>query len=160
LEKVRMRTFSKVHGLAGARIGYAVAHRDLVTGLNKIRNHFGVNLLAQVGALASLEDPAFVQSVVDAVAEGRRDYEQLAARLGFEALASATNFVAIFVGGAERARYLLNALQDEGVFVRVPPVEPLNRYVRVSVGTPQDRAIFAEALEKVATGMPAPAPAD
>ncbi|RDD62511.1 pyridoxal phosphate-dependent aminotransferase [Ferruginivarius sediminum] len=152
---VRMRTFSKVHGLAGTRIGYAIGHRDLVTGLDKIRNHFGVTLVAQVGALASLNDPDFLQGVIDQVAEGRRDYEKLARRLGFRALPSATNFVAIDVGGAERARFLLNALQDEGVFVRVPPVAPLNRHVRVSVGTPRERAIFAEALEKVAADMPA-----
>ena len=57
---LRFRTFSKAHGMAGARIGYCVGHRDLVTGLNKIRNHFGVSRIAQAGALASLRDPDFV----------------------------------------------------------------------------------------------------
>ena len=110
------RTFSKAHGLAGARIGYCVGHRDLVTGLNKIRNHFGVSRIAQVGALASLRDPEFVARVVTEVAAGREEYARLAASLGLVALPSATNFVAIDVGGGDRARALLEELEARGVF--------------------------------------------
>ena len=108
---LRLRTFSKAHGLAGARIGYCVGHRDLVTGLNKIRNHFGVSRIAQVGALASLRDPEFVAQVIAEVAAGREDYARLAASLGLVALPSATNFVAIDVGGGDRARALLEELE-------------------------------------------------
>lgn len=155
---VRMRTFSKAHGMAGARIGYAIAHADLVAGLQKIRNHFGVNRIAQAGALASLDDPDFVRGVVDAVETGRQDYARLAARLGLSALPSATNFVAIDVGGAARARHLLRGLHDAGVFIRMPGVPPLDRCIRVSVGTPADRAVFAEALEQVLDDPSMPAP--
>ena len=65
---IRMRTFSKAHGMAGARIGYAIAPSRTIAGLGRIRNHFGVNRIAQAGALASLEDPAFIASVVEEVA--------------------------------------------------------------------------------------------
>ena len=147
---IRMRTFSKAHGMAGARIGYGLAHRDLIAGLNKIRNHFAVNRVAQAGALASLQDADFVAGVVAAVDEGRQDYYALAKDLGFKAIPSATNFVAIDVGSGERARAMLQALLDEQVFIRMPGVAPLDRCIRITVGRPEDRKVFAEAFRKVA----------
>jgi histidinol-phosphate aminotransferase len=144
---VRMRTFSKAHGMAGARIGYAIAARGIITGLNKIRNQFAVNRIAQAGALASLQDQAFVAGVIGAVDAGRQDYYRLAAELGLQALPSATNFVAIDLGAdGEQARRLLQLLQQRGVFVRMPGVAPLNRCIRVSVGRPDERRLFAQIL--------------
>ena len=143
---IRMRTFSKAHGMAGLRIGYAIGHRDLITGISKIRNHFGVNRIAQAGAMASLADRAFQDGVRRRVEAGKRHYGEIAARLGMMALPSATNFVAIDVGGAKRARALLAGLQEEGVFVRMPGVAPLDRCIRVTVGTEADRAIFETAI--------------
>ena len=115
---VRMRTFSKAHGMAGARIGYALAHRQVVEALDKVRNHFAVNRVAQAGALASLGDPAFLQGVVRQAEEGRRDYQALAAELGLRAVPSGTNFVALEIG--PQARRLLAALLENDVFVRMP----------------------------------------
>ena len=151
---IRMRTFSKAHGMAGARIGYAVAHRELITGLNKIRNHFGLNRLAQAGALASLGDPDFLVQVAGWVEEGRQDTYALAERLGLSAIPSATNFVAIDVGSGERARAILKALQEEDIFIRMPGVAPLDRCIRVSVGRPEERKLFAAAFEKVLASLP------
>jgi len=145
---VRMRTFSKAHGMAGARIGYAVAHRDIAQAFDKIRLHFGVNRIAQAGALASLQDPDFVPWVVEQVARGREDYYALAGELGLETIPSATNFVALDVGGGERARRLLRALHERGVFVRMPGVAPLDRCIRVTVGTPEERAALAPLLRE------------
>ena len=142
---VRMHTFSKAHGMAGARIGYALAHREIVAGFNKIRNHFAVNRVAQAGALASLRDRDFVRSVVAEVAAGREAYMKLASEMGLRALESATNFVAIDAGGdGARARRLLRLLEERGVFVRMPGVAPLDRCIRVTVGTAEERALFAE----------------
>ena len=142
---IRMHTFSKAYGMAGARIGYAIAHSETIEGFNKIRNHFAVNRVAQVGALVSLQDPDFVRSVVAQVAEGREDYMRLASDMGLDALESATNFVAIDAGGdGERARRLLRLLEARGVFVRMPGVAPLDRCIRVTVGTAEERARFAE----------------
>ena len=143
---LRLRTFSKAHGMAGARIGYCVGHRDLVTGLDKIRNHFGVGRLAQAGALASLRDPEFVAGVIAEVAAGREEYARLADSLGLVPLRSATNFVAIDVGGGDRARVLLRELEARGVFVRMPGVAPLDRCIRVTVGTAPERRVFAAVL--------------
>ena len=143
---LRLRTFSKAHGMAGARIGYCVGHRDLVTGLNKIRNHFGVSRIAQAGALASLRDPEFVAGVIAEVAAGREEYTRLAGSLGLVALRSATNFVAVDVGGGDRARALLRELETRGVFVRMPGVAPLDRCIRITVGTAPERAALAALL--------------
>jgi len=151
---VRMRTFSKAHGMAGARIGYCIAAERLIEGLDKIRHHFGVNRIAQAGALASLADRAFIEQVTRAVEAGRQDYYALARRLGLAALESATNFVAIDTGSGERARALLERLLERDVFVRMPGVAPLDRCIRVTVGTPAERAIFATALEKSLQEMP------
>ncbi len=147
---VRMRTFSKAHGMAGARVAYAIAHEEIVTAFNKIRNHFEVNRVAQAGALASFRDQAFVRRVIEEVERGRQDYYETAERLGLAAIPSATNFVAIDMGrDGDYARSVLQALQEEGVFIRMPGVAPLDRCIRVSVGRPEERAVFADALETV-----------
>ncbi|MBM3278251.1 MAG: aminotransferase class I/II-fold pyridoxal phosphate-dependent enzyme [Candidatus Handelsmanbacteria bacterium] len=144
---VRMRTFSKAHGMAGARIGYAVAHRQVVAALDKIRNHFAVNRVAQAGALASLGDPGFLAGVVRQVEEGRREYAALAGELGLRAVPSGTNFVALEIG--PQARRLLEVLLENDVFVRMPGMAPLDRCIRVTVGTPQERRDFAQVLRRV-----------
>lgn len=146
---IRMRTFSKAYGMAGARVGYAISEIETIAAFNKIRNHFGINNIAQAGALASLQDTDFVQNVVQGVAEGRREYEALANELGLSAVPSATNFVSIDLGSAERARRAVDALSEQGVFVRTPGKSPLNRYIRVTVGNPAERAQFADIFRKV-----------
>lgn len=145
-----MRTFSKAHGMAGMRVGYAIAHRDLIVGYNKIRNHFGMTRVAMAGALASLQDTGFIAEVVAQVEAGRREYYALAERLGLASIPSATNFVAIDLGGTgDRARAALKALEARGVFVRMPGVAPMDRCIRVTVGRPDERARFAEVLATV-----------
>jgi len=143
---IRMRTFSKAHGMAGARIGYAVAAPETVVALNKVRNHFGVNRVAQAGALASLGEPEFVAGVVAEVARGRAEYAALASACGITTLPSATNFVAFDTGSGDRARALLAALAERGAFVRMPGVAPLDRCVRITVGNATERALLAELL--------------
>ncbi len=147
---IRMRTFSKAHGMAGMRIGYAIAHREMIVGYNKIRNHFGINRVALAGALASLQDPEFIKHVTAEVEAGRREYGALAEQLGLASIPSATNFVAIDLGGTgDRARAVLKALEAEGVFVRMPGVAPMDRCIRVSVGLADERARFAEIFSTV-----------
>ncbi len=150
---IRVRTFSKAHGMAGARVGYAVAHRDIIQAFDKVRLHFGVSLQAQVGALASLRDPQFVAEVVEAVEDGRRAYYALAADAGVATLPSQTNFVAFDFGTGERATTVMNALIERGVFLRKPVAPGLDRLVRVTVGTPEDRAVFAEMFRTVMNEM-------
>lgn len=146
---IRMRTFSKLWGLAGARIGYAVTARETVAALDKIRTHFAVNAVAQAGALASLGDEGWAKGVLAAVAEGREDYSRMASDLGFRALPSATNFVTIDVGREGHAKAILEKLLARDVFIRMPFAPPLSRCIRVTIGTPEQRALFETALREV-----------
>jgi histidinol-phosphate aminotransferase len=157
---VRMRTFSKAYGLAGARIGYAIAAREIIATCNKIRIQYNVNRTAQFGALAALDDEAFVAGVVTEVARGRAEYAALGERLGLATLPSLGNFVNFDLGTRARAEALLATLLDDGVFVRKPGAPPIDRCIRVTVGTAAERTEFAarlaEALAEVDAKLPRP----
>ncbi len=146
---LRVRTFSKAYGMAGARIGYMISTPRNVQTFQKIRLHYGVNRNAQIGALAALEDAEFTRYVVAEVAAGREDYYALAKSLGRGYLRSWTNFVCIDFDSNERASAVMNRLLKSGVFVRKPGAQPLDRYVRVSVGTAAERVEFASRLRTV-----------
>jgi histidinol-phosphate aminotransferase len=144
---LRYRTFSKAYGMAGARIAYALGEAGVIQAFDKIRNHFGVNLIAQAGALASLEDTEHLPSVVARVRAARERIGAIASANGLEPLPSATNFVAIDCGrDGAFARRVLSELIARDVFVRMPGVPPLDRSIRVSAGTEADLALFASAL--------------
>lgn len=144
---LRFRTFSKAHGMAGARIGYAIGESELIKSFDKIRNHFGVNLIAQVGALASLQDTAHIAGVVEKVAAARERIATIARANGLKPLPSAANFVTIdCCSDGAFARRVLSALIDRDVFVRMPGVSPLDRCIRVSAGLPSDLDWFEEVL--------------
>ncbi|WP_138505978.1 aminotransferase class I/II-fold pyridoxal phosphate-dependent enzyme [Nostoc sp. PA-18-2419] len=146
---IRLRTFSKAYGLAGARIGYAIASQETIAAFEKIRLHFGVNRIAQVGALASLHDPEFLCHTISAVEQGRHDYEILAREQGFSILPSATNFVAINTGCSKRAKAIVKGLLERDVFVRMPSAPPLDQCIRITIGTSQERNTFAEIFREL-----------
>ncbi len=141
-----LRTFSKAFGLAGARIGYALASPVIVGAFDKVRAHFAVNRVAQAGALASLRDRDFLERVRVENAAGLADYAALGAELGAPILPSATNFALFDFGTAERAEAVLAALDERMVFVRKPQVPNLDRCIRVSVGAPEERRHFGKIL--------------
>jgi len=149
---LRLRTFSKAYGMAGARIGYAIGHAETIAAFEKIRLHFGVNRIAQAGALASLADTAHLRSVVRAVQEGRDELAVLAYSLDLSTLPSATNFVALDLGTRDRARAVMRALAERDVFARMPGTPPLDRLVRVTVAPAPHRAAFAEVFAEVIEG--------
>jgi histidinol-phosphate aminotransferase len=140
---IRLRTFSKAHGLAGLRVGYAIADREIIAAFDRIRLHFGVGRLSQIAAAAALDDPDFAAGVVRQVAQGRRDTEALARDLGLWTIPSHTNFVGIDLNSAQAAERMADLLDQQDVFVRRPGVPPLDRLVRVTMGTSQDRAALA-----------------
>ena len=151
---IRMRTFSKAHGIAGARIGYAIGHPDLIAGFDRIRNHFGVNRTAQDGALAALADRDWLAETVARVARARDRIALIGADHGLTALPSATNFVALDTGrNGAYARALVAALQDRGVFVRMPGVAPLDRCIRVSCAPDPELDVLAARLPDALSGL-------
>lgn len=143
---IRTRTFSKAYGMAGARIGYAITSVANIATLQKIRLHYGVNRNAQIGALASLGDEPFRRYVVDEVEKARQDYYRMARERGLGYIESTTNFVCIDLGTAERANRVLAELLARGVWIRKPGLPPLDRFIRVSAGTPPMRKAFEQAF--------------
>jgi histidinol-phosphate aminotransferase len=144
---IRMRTFSKAYGLAGARVGYALGAAPLIMAFNKIRNHFGMNRTSQIGALEALKDQSYLGDTLANVSAARQKIAEIASENGLSSLPSAANFVAIDCGqDGAFAKAVLDGLIKRGVFVRMPFVAPQNRCIRVSCGTPADLDALAAAL--------------
>ncbi|GLQ54614.1 pyridoxal phosphate-dependent aminotransferase [Devosia nitrariae] len=144
---LRMRTFSKAHGMAGVRVGYVVGVREAIAPFNRIRNHFGISRMGQAGAIAALADEAWLADVVARTAAARQRVYAIAAANGFEAIPSATNFVAIDCGrDGAYALGVLEGLVARGVFVRKPASQGLDRCIRVSVGPDEALDIFEAEL--------------
>jgi histidinol-phosphate aminotransferase len=144
---IRLRTFSKGYGLAGARVGYAIAAPDLIAAFDKVRNHFGLNRSAQIGALAALEDQDWLAQTIAARrrlprAAGRHRRRERAA-----ALPSAANFVAIDCGGdGDFARAVLAGWARAASSSACPSSPRMDRCIRVSCGPEDQIARFAKAL--------------
>jgi len=146
---IRFRTFSKAYGLAGLRVGYALAAPEFITGFNKIRNHFGLGRVAQAGALAALADQDYLAETVARIARARDRLGAIARDNGLSPLPSATNFVTIDCGrDGGFARAVLASLVAQGIFVRMPFTAPQDRCIRVSAGTDADLDAFAAALPR------------
>ena len=144
---VRLRTFSKAYGMAGARVGYAMAEENLINSFEKIRNHFGMNRLAQKAALEALSDNQWLLEMVQKVENGRQRIYKIAAKNNLKSVTSSTNFVAIDCGkDGKFAKKVLTELISLGIFVRMPFVSPQDRCIRVSVGKKRDLDRFEEAL--------------
>ncbi|GHA60413.1 histidinol-phosphate aminotransferase [Amylibacter ulvae] len=144
---IRMRTFSKAYGMAGARVGYAIGHVDLIRAFDKVRNHFGIPKISQMAALAALNDQQYLSQVIAQINDAKRKITEIGAANGLTALTSATNFVTLDCGAdGDYARRVVGALGELGVFVRMPFVPPHDRCIRVSAGTADDLALFAKVL--------------
>jgi len=143
------RTFSKAYGLAGLRVGFAIAQSDLTGLMNRIRQPFNVNSLAQAAAIAVLDDKAFLERGASNNAEGYRQLTAAFDALGLEYVPSHGNFVLVRVGDDDDAGARVNlALLKQGVIVRPVAAYGLPRWLRVSIGLPQENAVFVEALKK------------
>ncbi len=146
---IRMRTFSKAYGMAGARVGYGIAHEAIAKDFDKIRNHFGMSRVSVAGALAALDDQDYLRHVVAQVEASKEQISTIAQEAGLSPLVSATNFVTIDCGrDGDYARGLLQSLANENVFVRMPMVTPQDRCIRISAGRPDEIAHLAQALPK------------
>lgn len=146
---LRMRTFSKAYGLAGARIGYCLGEASLIREFEKVRNHYGINRVGQIGALAALEDQPYLAEVVTKIARARDVIGAIARDNGLAPLPSAANFVTIDCrrDGAFAKRVLAGLIECD-VFVRMPGVAPLDRCIRVSCGRDEDLTVLGEELPR------------
>lgn len=144
---LRLRTFSKAYGLAGARIGYAVGAAALIAVFEKVRNHYGINKMGQDGARAALADQAYLAGAVRQITAARERIAAIARDNGLLPIPSAANFVTIDCGrDAAFAARVLEALLARGVFARKPGVPPLDRCIRISCGRDEDLDVLARTL--------------
>ncbi|TVS04112.1 MAG: pyridoxal phosphate-dependent aminotransferase [Rhodobacteraceae bacterium] len=144
---IRLRTFSKLYGLAGLRVGYAIGSAPLIAVFDRIRNHFGIGRLVQAAALAALQDQPWLGHVRHELRLAKDRLRNIATDHGLHALPSATNFVTIDCGReGVFARALVAEMAKQDVFIRMPFVAPHDRCIRVSAGLPEQLDQFDAAL--------------
>ncbi|HYG33474.1 MAG TPA: histidinol-phosphate transaminase [Clostridia bacterium] len=143
---VLMRTFSKIYGLAGVRLGYGIGHPEFIAELEKIRQPFNINMIAQAGALAALDDTAHAEKTRRINARGLKLYARTFRKLGLEFISSSANFILVRVGEGQR---VFNELQKLGVIVRPMGGYQLPEWIRISIGTPKENDKCISALKKV-----------
>ncbi|HEX6544723.1 MAG TPA: histidinol-phosphate transaminase [Bryobacteraceae bacterium] len=141
---ITLRTFSKVYGLAGLRVGYGFAHENLIRNLLKVKMPFEPGTLAEAAAIAALQDHSFVEKSLDVNARGLRFVQQELKRRGISFVASDANFVMVNFETPEAAGRFTEELLVRGVIVRPLTSFGLPSSVRISIGTEEDnRALFA-----------------
>ena len=143
---VIMRTFSKIFGLAGLRLGYGIAHPDLIAAFEKIRQPFNINAIAQAGALAALADDEHTGKTRANNSSGLRFFEHACHELKVEIIPSAANFLLLKVGEGQR---VFEALQREGVITRPMGGYQLPEWIRISIGSSGENQRCLAALKKV-----------
>jgi histidinol-phosphate aminotransferase len=141
---ILMRTFSKIYGLAGLRIGYGIADANLISALEKIRQPFNANLLAQTAALAALDDDEHVLRTRQNNFTGLEFFMKAFRELKLEYVPSFANFILVRVGEGQK---VFEAMQKLGVITRPMGGYQLPEWIRISIGTRKENARCAAALE-------------
>lgn len=143
---ITTRTFSKFYGLAGLRIGYGITRPELIGEMEKVRQPFSVNYLAQVAARAALEDKAHKARTSETNEQGKRYLYEGFSRLGLAFVATEANFILVHLGPHTAAA--IESLLRDGVVVRGMAGYGLDEYIRVSIGLPEENRRLIEALQR------------
>jgi len=144
---VVLRTFSKVYGLAGLRIGYGIMPKNIAELLHRVRQPFNANRLAQAGALAALDDEPFLTRTVELVHNGLDYLFEALAGMGFKAFPTQANFILIDVG--RDANEVFEKMLSMGVIVRSMKSYGYPEYIRINVGLPEENSRFISALKNI-----------
>lgn len=140
------RTFSKVYGLAGLRIGYAFSSEEVTRVMWKVKPPFDVNLAAQAAAVAALSDDEHLRRTLEMNARGIRELSEAFRALGFRVLPTQANFLCIRIG--EKCAELVKFLERNGMIVRYLKSFGLPEWVRVTVGKPEENALLVKLAKK------------
>ncbi|HEX8956158.1 MAG TPA: histidinol-phosphate transaminase [Burkholderiaceae bacterium] len=144
------RTFSKAYGLAGLRVGFGIAQPGITDLLNRIRQPFNVNTMAQAAAVAALGDREFLQKSAQLNAAGYRQLTAAFDELGLDYVPSSGNFVLVRVGDDDGSGAAVNlALLKRGIIVRPVGSYGLPKFLRITIGLPEENAAFIAALKEV-----------
>ncbi|HBF39010.1 MAG TPA: histidinol-phosphate transaminase [Firmicutes bacterium] len=144
---ISLRTFSKVYGLAGLRVGYGIGAPEFINMLNRIRLPLNVNVLAQAAAIASLGDPDFKTSVLENNHRGKQFFYQSLEAMGLEYIPTETNFIMADV--AQDSVQISEKLLQKGVSVRAGTEFAMPTWLRITIGRPEENELFIEKLKEV-----------
>ena len=146
---ITLRTFSKIHGLAGARIGYGFAHEHLIENLNKIKLPFEPSAMAQAAGVAAISDREFVHRSLEANARGMRFLTSELQNLGMHVVPSEANFLFVPMESASRAREMFEELLAQGVIIRQLSAFGLPNGLRITVGSEEENLELIRCLKQV-----------
>ncbi len=141
-----MRTFSKIYGLAGLRIGYGIGHAELIGSLNKVRQPFNLNFMAQSAALAALDDEDHLESTRRNNTSGIGFFTKQFAELGLETIPPHANFILVKVGDGSS---VFECLQEEGIITRPMMGYGLPEWIRISIGTQKENMRCLEVIQNL-----------
>lgn len=144
---ITLRTFSKIYGIAGQRIGYGVAKPEIISAVNRVREPFNVNTLAQVGALAALEDDEHLKRSFQGNLEGKEYLARWFQEKGLYYVPTQANFIFLQVG--VDCQKVFKEMLGEGVIVRTGDIFGYPDFIRVTIGTMEENERFTRTLEKV-----------
>ncbi|MFH2093231.1 MAG: histidinol-phosphate transaminase [Pseudomonadota bacterium] len=143
---VTLRTFSKAYGLAGFRVGYGIMDAEIASILNRIRQPFNINGLAQVAAVAALDDELFLQKSIQTIQDGLDYLSQQLAQMGITTLPTQSNFMMFDI--KVDATKVFKKMLEQGVIVRSMKSYGFDTYLRITAGTEQENNAFIQALKK------------
>ena len=143
---IMTRTFSKAYGLSGIRVGYGIAPQELIQAMQRVREPFNVNSLAQVAAVAAVEDAEHLEATRLLLREQKPVFYITMQELGLTAVPSATNFILFHVG--PRAKEVVQGLLKRGIIVRDMLAWDLPEYIRVTIGLPEENQAFIQGLRE------------
>ena len=144
---ITLRTFSKIYGLAGLRIGYGFAHEELIANLLKVKLPFEPSGLAQIAGIAALDDKEFVHRALELYARGLRLIGDSLCEMGLDVVPSEANFIMVPLENAEEAKWLTEELLRKGVIVRPLSAFGLPHCVRISTGTDAENLMLIDAMK-------------
>jgi histidinol-phosphate aminotransferase len=145
---ITLRTFSKIYGLAGVRIGYGFAHEDLIANLLKVKLPFEPSTLAQAAGVAALSDREFLHRSLELNARGLQFFSAAFRELGLQVVPSDANFVMLVLPGPEQAAHLTQELLMQGIIVRPLAAFGLPHCIRISTGTDEDNQLCVDAMKR------------
>jgi histidinol-phosphate aminotransferase len=146
---ITLRTFSKVYGLAGARIGYGFAHEELIRNLLKVKLPFEPSTPAQAAGIGALADREFLHRSLELNARGLRLLTEGLRDAGFTVAPSEANFVMVILPSEQEAKRIFEELLAQGIIVRPLKAFGLPHCLRVSTGTDEDTALCLEAFRRI-----------
>jgi histidinol-phosphate aminotransferase len=144
-----LQTFSKIYGLAGVRVGFGAAPKEIIQSILQVKEPFNVNALAQAASIAAVGDDEHVRQSQELVVKERQRFYEAFRQLGLEYTESMSNFVLVKLGSDAFTRY--EKLMAKGVIVRYGRIWGLPEHVRITVGTPEENDRLITVLREVLT---------